>query len=61
VIVQTAGGSVEIAVKGLACSCRLPAHRPSGRRRFHRHVQSQVIASIELPSVGTTRTVNGVI
>jgi hypothetical protein len=60
VIVQTAGGSVEIRRQGFGVFVPAAGAPPIGPAPVPGTVQSQIIASIELPSVGTTRTVNGV-
>lgn len=60
VIVQTAGGSVEIRRQGFGVFVPARGAPPIGPAPVPGAVQSQIIASIELASVGTTRTVNGV-
>ncbi len=60
VTVETAGGSVEIRRQGFGVFVPASGAAPIGPAAVPGTVQSQIIASIELPSVGTTRTVNGV-
>jgi hypothetical protein len=60
VVVETAGGSVEIRRPGFGVFVPASGAPPIGPAAVPGTVQSQIIASIELPSVGTTRTVNGV-
>jgi len=60
VIVQTAGGSVEIRREGFGVFVPSAGAGPIGPAAVPGSVQSQIIAAIELPSVGSGLQVNGV-
>ena len=60
VIVETPAGSVEIRVGGTGVFVPAAGAGPIGPAPVPPGVQSQVIASIEVPSTGGTQTVSGV-
>lgn len=60
VIVQTAGGSVEIRREGFGVFVPSAGAGPIGPAVVPGGVQSQIIAAIELPSVGSALQVGGV-
>lgn len=60
VVVQTAGGSVEIRREGFGVFVPSAGAGPIGPAAVPGGVQSQIIAAIELPSVGSALQVGGV-